>query len=51
MEICDSLASGPSFELVMPITVAPLLRTLASKLTISTLRPLREITTLLSPAE
>jgi len=30
MEICASFASGPSFELVMPITVTPLLRTLVS---------------------
>ena len=41
---CAPRASGPSAELVMAMTVAPRSRAFASSLTISTLRPLREIT-------
>src|SRR5579859_6295994 len=44
MEICEPRARGPSAELVMATTVAPLSRAFASSLTISMLRPLREIT-------
>src|SRR6266478_4750097 len=44
MGICAPCTSGPAAELVMAMTVAPRSRTLASSLTISTLRPLREIT-------
>src|SRR5437899_3161944 len=44
MGIWAPSASGPSGELVTAMTVAPRSRTLASSLTISALRPLREIT-------
>src|SRR6266853_4924816 len=50
MESCAPCASGPSAELVMAMTVAPRSRTFASSLTISTLRPLREITMTTAPA-
>src|SRR5258708_7446984 len=44
MGIWAPCANGPSGELVTAMTVAPRSRTLASSLTISTLRPLRELT-------
>ena len=46
MEICASLARGPSSELVIAMIVARVLRNFAIKLIISTLRPLREIKTI-----
>ena len=43
MEIWASCVNTLSAELVMAMTVAPLSRALASKFTISTVRPLREV--------